>query len=101
MTQAIPLRELEGELTSLPYKDGPVLTGVMFLCPNPRCARGHSQWIPYSDTGGDQTIGGSLVRVWKREGGDTIDTITLSPSIVVATCDGLHGHIRSGAWHPC
>lgn len=97
-----PLRELDADLTRMNYGGGNVLTMLVFECPSPRCARNHSQGIPYSDAPFHEVPGPDRpIKVWQRVSGSTIDDITLSPSFVVMSCDGLHGHVVSGQWVPC
>lgn len=104
-----PLRELDAYLTTMDWGGGISTPILLFECPNPRCAREHSQGMPYSDAPahrlphplgtGNQPDGSILL--WQRTSGQTIDDITLSPSFVVQSCDGLHGFIRNGRWEPC
>ena len=96
------LRELAAELTTMNYGNGVVLDILLFECPNPRCARGHSQGMAFSDAPLHRVArsDGTII-VWQRTAGSTIDDITLSPSFLVYSCDGLHGHVVNGQWVPC
>jgi len=92
---------LSAEITSMDYGGGVRQPGLLFDCPNPRCAVGHSQWIPFSDSGGNLVVNGETIAVWRRVDGSTVDDLTLAPSILVRSCDGLHGHVVDGRWVPC
>lgn len=97
----IPLHNLAAELTTTDYGGGTVLSGVLFDCPAPGCARGHVQLIPYSDAPHHPiTVHGTARNVWQRTGGSSVDDLTLAPSIAVPSC-GLHGYVRHGQWCPC
>lgn len=106
---SIPLSELGAELTSCQWAPGFTTKMLVFECPNQRCAQGHSQGIPFSDAPfhdlpDPRSVPGGVqrkIKLWQRVSGDSIDNITLSPSFVVQSCDGLHGHVVNGQWVPC
>lgn len=106
---SIPLRDLDAYLSIMDWGEGVKTSVLMFECPNPRCVRGHSQGMPYSDAPfheipdpRPQPAGGSRnIKLWQRVSGTTIDDITMAPSFVVPSCDGLHGFARNGRWEPC
>lgn len=99
------LRDLNAELTTTDYGGGVRVQMLMFECPNPRCACDHWQGIPHSDEPfheiDDPSDPTRKIKLWQRVSGSTIDDITMTPSFVVQSCDGLHGWIRNGEWVPC
>lgn len=100
----VPLRELEGYITTIDYGEGLVLPAVMFTCPVCTGAvAGHSHAVPYGPTAGRVRVpkDGREVLVWKHESGTTIDDITLSPSYLVYSCNNFHGFVRNGRWQDC
>lgn len=116
---SIPLRELEGELTTTNYGSGIRLPCVVFICPLCDGKEGrpcHFNIIPYADQPFHEIPrpGNTPVKVWQRISGSTLDDLTLAPSYhlsgryqdkdgvwhTVPTC-GLHGHVQNGRWVPC
>lgn len=97
------MRELDAEISRVELVPGFIADWLVFQCPNPRCARGHSLGIPFTEPDPRRAPGGvqRRIRLWQRTSGSTVDDLTLSPSIVVQSCDGLHGHVVAGAWVPC
>lgn len=91
------LRELDGELTTINYGEGIVLSAVIFVCPT--CANRHSHLIPFSDEPFHEVQG--KIKVWQRVKGSTIDDITLTPSYLVVSCGCFHGYVRDGQWVEC
>lgn len=64
--------------------------GVMFDCP---CGCGANRYVPFANPIDDK--GPDNERGWQRVG-DTLETLTLSPSILVVGECGWHGFIRNG-----
>jgi hypothetical protein len=84
--------------------DGTVTFGISFLCPKTRDHRIAVQFEPHLGDVAHTHWPAGLVRIgqhiWTR-GGDTFDTLTLSPSIDASQyteCGGgcWHGFIRNG-----
>lgn len=98
MSAPVPLRQLDGELSTIDYGDGVARPCVMFTCPV--CKDGHAHVMPYGPEQERVRVGNHDVIVWKHTGGSTIDDITLSPSYLVRSCN-LHGYVRGGQWVPC
>lgn len=106
MSAPIPLRELEGEICVTDWGDGLKIQTVHFDCPSPSCNKSHIQAIYYSDAPSHRIprparFGEGTINLWQRVSGTTINDITLAPSVLVASCDGLHGYIVNGEWRPC
>lgn len=99
-----PLREMGATLTRTDYGDGVVLDTLLVehcaYCASQR--RDHAHVIPFrAGPHGMVPALGREVLVWQLVSGSTVDDITLSPSYLVASCGGLHGHVRDGRWVPC
>lgn len=93
------LTDLNPRWVGLP---GPIYDGVSFDCPHCRKQRLAITFNPPIDPNGwwprisPPTYSG--INVWKRDGGETFETLTLSPSIDanVDIAGHWHGHIRNG-----
>lgn len=80
---------------------GPVYDGVSFDCPHCRTQRLAIKFSPPIDPNGlwtkitQPTYVGE--NVWKRAGGDTFETLTISPSVDASKFNGhWHGFITNG-----
>ena len=95
-----PLTELEGKLTKFSTPDGREFDAISFACPI--CESAHWCAVPFSD---EQIMykspNGVLTPIWKRNSGDSIENITLSPSFHLSRGCGLHGYIVDGKWRNC
>lgn len=67
--------------------DGSPWMGVAFTCP---CGK-HPVWIPFRAKDDDRGDGPT----WVHESGDSLENLTLSPSILDRGC-GAHYFIRNG-----
>ena len=67
--------------------------GVTFACP---CGCGQVRYVPFANPldGGEPIEPASAT--WTRSG-ETLETLTLSPSIQVRGGCGWHGYVRDGA----
>lgn len=73
--------------------------GVLMDCPCGADPADHRLCVPFTVAVDGQPWGRNT-RCWERTG-DTIDTLTLSPSVQAATSCQWHGWIRDGAAIPC
>lgn len=77
--------------------------GLIFDCP---CSCGVRRWIPFANPiGGGESITKQAGGGWKRTG-DSMDTLTLSPSILFRRSEGSsgcgwHGWIKNGEVTSC
>lgn len=93
MSETIPLRDLDADITRHTHEDGAQTMAVWFECP---VCRDHYVMIPYADT--------KAPGVWACTAGSTIDDLTLTPSYrIVNDPNGcrLHGFVRDGHWENC
>jgi hypothetical protein len=104
------LRDLDGDLVQIIEngniaRESATANAVFFECP---CGDGHVNLIAFEPTiGGATPARSGLSRkggTWRRESGETVDDLTLSPSIAVRSRpDGSecwHGFIRNGEVTP-
>lgn len=98
MTQVkvIPLSApaLEAELRTM-TESGETLPALSMCCP--ACGF-HRVMIPYAP---QRRALSNSHPVWKHVSGDTLDTITLTPSYRLLSGCKLHGWVRNGTWVHC
>jgi len=98
---AVRLTELKPRWSGYP---GPIIDGISFQCPHCGVQRLAIKFSPPIDPNGwwekmvQPTYEGQLV--WKRDSGDTWETLSISPSIdsssPIEFKNHWHGHIRNG-----
>jgi hypothetical protein len=107
--EAVRLSDLHAKFTQiLPFGDG-IYTGVVYVCPNdPRRKRGHGvlfdrpinpygvEYEPLIMAALNANAGWRAQPKWHRAG-DTIDTLTLTPSVAWPCC---HQVITNGEVSP-
>jgi hypothetical protein len=75
---------------------------VRFDCP---CGCGVTTGAHFSPALDGQPFTHEGCLIWERVSGDTLETLTLSPSFLLypdkSGCKGWHGYIRNGALEPC
>lgn len=103
---SIPLSQLRARFTPLAQSRVPVTeiaTGLMFDCPCERCAAAPKRqplWVPLTnpiDPGNllADTTWQPPARSWHRSG-DTVENITLTPSVDFSSSGHWHGNIIDG-----
>ncbi len=86
--------KLEAELVTMKFSETQEFRSLMFVCP--ACDNGHAHLIPFDDGPGRRIlreVSGREQVIWKRESGQGLEDLTLSPSYATSC---LHIFVRGG-----